>query len=34
VPKTREGSWACLFSLPLLSVKRAVWQKLTREHAG
>ena len=34
IPKTPLGSWECLFSLPLLSVKRAVLHKLTREHDG
>ena len=34
MPKTREESWACLFLLPLLLAKRAVWYKRTGEHDG
>jgi len=34
IPKTPIGSWECLFLLLLLSVKRAVLQKLTEDMKG
>ena len=34
MPKTPNGSWACLFPLSLLSGKRAVWHELTGEQDG
>ncbi len=34
MPKTTMGSWAFLFPLPLLSVKRAVWHTLRGELDG